>query len=66
MYLIEFFVIVNLLKSVDILKHAGARNEKGEPIIKDCFGSPLTARYVPLKADIVTEVYGFKVLTAIF
>ncbi|PON78853.1 Bacterial surface antigen (D15) [Parasponia andersonii] len=26
-----------------IFQHAGARNEKGEPIIKDCFGSPLTA-----------------------
>lgn len=40
---------------VSILQHAGARNEKGEPIIKDCFGSPLTARYEHLKADIIRE-----------
>ncbi|KAL5566613.1 hypothetical protein UlMin_029777 [Ulmus minor] len=26
-----------------IFQHAGARDEKGDPIIKDCFGSPLTA-----------------------
>ncbi|XP_042514910.1 outer envelope protein 80, chloroplastic [Macadamia integrifolia] len=26
-----------------IFQHAGARDEKGNPIIKDCYGSPLTA-----------------------
>ena len=29
---------------ITIFQHTGAQDEKGNPIIKDFFGSPLTAR----------------------
>lgn len=42
--------------NVLLFQRAGAHDEKGNPIIRDFFGSPLTARYTSL----VTASGGFK------
>lgn len=39
-YLILNFVLILMFQ------HAGARDEQGNPIIKDFYSSPLTARYI--------------------
>lgn len=39
-------------------QRAGARDDKGNPIIRDFYSSPLTARYVSLKPDIVQFLVG--------
>lgn len=41
--LIFFVVLLPLIDSNP--QHAGARDEKGTPIIKDFYSSPLTARF---------------------
>lgn len=38
----------SLLSSIHCFQHAGARDDKGNPIIKDFYSSPLTARYASL------------------
>lgn len=46
-----FICNINYPYSGLFYQHAGARDEKGNPIIKDFFSSPLTARYASLKSN---------------
>lgn len=40
------FSLITLFSLIDLpFQRAGAHDEKGKPVIKDFFGSPLTARY---------------------
>lgn len=53
---IIFYYIIRLLtispSVVFDLQHAGARDERGNPVIKDFYSSPLTARFAFLLPDL--------------